>query len=220
MLFQDRALANSRRWAVAITTLLSFVLIVSATVTAATWPSADSGAGPAAIPAPATAADPCDAADCEEPSQPEIAAELPNLVFRTADGAEVSLGELRGSVVVVEFWASWCRYCEADVPVMKSLHGLMSDTRDFQLAGASISESAEAMWAYVDEHGIEWPQAQLEGGWKDDVTRAFGVRGVPSRYLIDRDGRATLLPRTDAEGMARLILKAIDGEPVVASTAR
>ena len=175
--------------------------------------SAGHGAGRATAPVD------CAGSDCVEIVEKPIAMPLPDLEFRDAKGTTVSLSSLEGKVVVVEFWASWCNFCQREVKQMKALHDLLAGD-EFQMVGVSLSQSAEDTQKFIEEHGVSWPQMHAEGGWASEAGEAFGVKGVPSRYLIDRSGQVTSLPRGNPERMAKLILEAIEGNQVMTATAR
>jgi len=161
----------------------------------------------------------CENSNCDEVVEVAVTSTLPDLEFRDADGTTVTLSSLDGKVVVVEFWASWCKFCQREVTQMKALHDLL-ESDEFQMVGVSLSESAEDTQKFIEEHGVSWPQMHAEGGWASEAGEAFGVKGVPARYLIDRSGQVTNLPRGNPERMAKLILDALEGNQVMTATAR
>jgi beta-lactamase regulating signal transducer with metallopeptidase domain/peroxiredoxin len=212
MLFRDSSQTSARRWAVSLTALCSLLLILAATTTAANWPGT-----------PPTTADghddDCEKSDCTPVPKKPIAAVLPDLEFQSPSGAPVSLSSLEGQVVVVEFWASWCKYCQREVAYMKDIHERLAGP-EFQMVGVSLSKTPEATQEFIEEHGVSWPQMHAEGGWQSEAGQAFGVTGVPARYLIDRTGQVTPLPRGNPERLARMIVDAIEGKQVVTAAAR
>ena len=119
------------------------------------------------------------------------------------------LGSLIGVVVQQKF-------CQAEVTQMKALHERLAG-EDFRMVGVSLSKTPEATREFIQEHDVRWPQMHAEGGWKSEARVAFGVKGVPSRYLIDRTGQVTLLPRGNPERVVQMILGAIDDKPVLSA---
>ena len=230
MLFRDPSQSDSRRWAMGLTVMCSLMLLLVATVAAANWPNA----GAAKDTETAAAAhdhancDPsnceasncdrsnCDPSNCAADRQEPLEVALPDLEFRSSYGETVRLADLQGEVVLVDFWASWCKFCQAEVTQMKALHERMAG-EDFRMVGVSLSKTSEATREFVEEHDVRWPQMHAEGGWKSEAGIAFGVKAVPSRYLIDRAGQVTLLPRGNPERLVEMILGAIDDKPVLSA---
>ncbi len=101
------------------------------------------------------------------------------------DGRPVSLAGLRGKVVWVDFWASWCPPCRAETPVLRDLYARHRDD-GLELVGVSVQESsAEDVRRYAETYGIEYPiVADLSG----DAFRTWGVYGLPTQFLVDRSG--------------------------------
>ncbi len=243
MLFRNPSPFRSRRRALGLTLIGSFLMILVATTTAANWP--DLNDAPVLVPAEqaervdtdngliagnrlnADCDCDCDQVDCDkdcanldcdqvkEQADGLVLSDLPNLVFESTYGEQVRLSDLRGQLVLIDFWAEWCKFCTAEAPQMARLHEQVG--RDVQILGVSFSKTLEETEAFVEEYGFVWPQLHAEGGWKSDVSQAFGVKGVPARYLIDRDGKVTLLPRGNPEQMTRMVLEAIEGNNVVAA---
>ncbi|MHC5035495.1 MAG: peroxiredoxin family protein, partial [Planctomycetota bacterium] len=121
--------------------------------------------------------------------------------------------------VFVSFWAAWCKYSQAEVEDLKALHSEAAGS-DFAMVGVSFSKDREQFEEFIEEHELTWPQMHAEEGWSSEAARAFDVKGVPSHFLIDRDGEATLLPRGNPERTVELVLKALAGGRVTQAVAR
>jgi thiol-disulfide isomerase/thioredoxin len=132
----------------------------------------------------------------------------------TLDGAPISLQELRGRVIWVDFWASWCPPCRAETPVLRDLYARHRDD-GLEVIGVSVQESsADDIRRYVDAYGIGYPiVADLTGS----IFRAWQVYGLPTQFILDRDGmiRAVVQGPVDAataEGLvAPLLAEGRDG---------
>lgn len=109
----------------------------------------------------------------------------PDVAFTTLDGERVALEDLRGQVVLVNFWATWCRPCRLEMPGFQKLYRDKMD-QGFTVVGVATDRGGRsAIDAFLREHGIEYPVA-LE---TRDTNLAFGgVSAIPTSFLIDRDG--------------------------------
>lgn len=109
----------------------------------------------------------------------------PEYSVETLDGAPLTSASLRGKVVLVNFWATWCVPCRVEMPLLERMYARHRD-RGFVLLGLSVDRGGvEAVRRFVQERGISYPVAIVGS----DVERAFGgIRGYPTSFLIDRDG--------------------------------
>jgi len=103
---------------------------------------------------------------------------------RLADGEELALSSLRGKVVLVNFWATWCRPCEAEMPAMERLYQSLKD-REFELVAISVDEKREDVAAFRERLGLSFP-ILLDPG--KDVAGEYQSQRFPESYLIGRDG--------------------------------
>jgi cytochrome c biogenesis protein CcmG/thiol:disulfide interchange protein DsbE len=110
----------------------------------------------------------------------------PNFALRTLDGSRtVRLSDLRGQVVVLNFWASWCADCRIEHP---NLAGAWQRYRDrgVVLLGVAFQDSPSASRAYLADFGGDWPQLADP---RFRIALAYGVYGVPETFVIGSDGR-------------------------------
>ena len=135
--------------------------------------------------------------------------EAPDLEFETTSGSKVRLSSLRGRVVLVDFWASWCRPCEEEVLQLKALERELGSA-DFEIVGVSLSENQESFEEFVADHQVPWPQRHEDGGWSSTAARAFEVRAIPSHFLVDRNGRYIQVPLGSPEHLARTAAELIN----------
>ncbi len=109
----------------------------------------------------------------------------PDFSFTTSEGEYIALEDLRGKVVVLDFWGTWCPPCVASVPSLRSLHKRFVKEPSFMLIGIS-SDSEEDVWrTFTSKEKMVWPQ-YLDRDRK--VQRAFGVRAFPTYIVIDHEG--------------------------------
>jgi cytochrome c biogenesis protein CcmG/thiol:disulfide interchange protein DsbE len=125
----------------------------------------------------------------------------PDLALTLFDGSETSLASLRGNVVVVNFWASWCVPCRQEAP---SLQWAWENYRDrgAVILGITYKDSRKASLAFVEEFGLTY----LNGpDLRGRISDTYGVTAVPETYIVDREGRIawTQIGEVTVEDLAR-----------------
>lgn len=110
----------------------------------------------------------------------------PALALPTWDGSPWSLARARREVVLVNFWASWCQPCRAEMPSMELLAQRHAD-QGFQVVAVNFRETDGAIQRFIDETGLDLPILRDRDG---AAAKAFGVRVFPSSIVIGRDGQA------------------------------
>lgn len=110
----------------------------------------------------------------------------PRYAYVGLDGRELSTESLRGKVVLVNFWATWCTPCRVEMPLLDAMHR-RHEAEGFVVVGLAVDRaSTEAVARYVRERGVTYPVAHVDAA----AERVFGgVRGYPTSFLIDRSGR-------------------------------
>ena len=110
-------------------------------------------------------------------------------------GEELSLKDLRGQVVLLDFWATWCPPCIAEIPNVKKTYEKYKDQK-FQIIGISLDRSSEPLEAYIEKEELGWLQY-----WDKSrkVSTLYKVQGIPSTFLIDGEG---VIRKTNLRGHA------------------
>jgi thiol-disulfide isomerase/thioredoxin len=111
------------------------------------------------------------------------------------DGTAFDQAALAGKVVLVDFWATWCGPCVAEIPRVRELYRRYGP-RGFEVVGVSLDEDREALEAFVTEKEIPWPiivDARPEDGGRPLLAGRYGIRGIPTMILVGRDGRVVSL---------------------------
>ena len=106
--------------------------------------------------------------------------------FQVTDlkGEELSLKNLRGQVVLLDFWATWCGPCIVEMPKVKRTYKKYKD-QNFQIIGVSLDRSMEPLEVYIQKEGLAWLHYWDKSR---EVSNLYGVRGIPSTFLIDGKG--------------------------------
>ncbi len=111
-----------------------------------------------------------------------LGSQAPNWTLETPEGEMMSLSDLRGKVVVMDFWATWCMPCRQVMPVLQELHDTYGD--DLVVIGVNTWEQADDPAGFLNQMGLTY-QVLLGG---DDVAVEYLVEGIPTFYVIDQNG--------------------------------
>ncbi|MFY0675359.1 MAG: TlpA family protein disulfide reductase [Bacteroidia bacterium] len=111
----------------------------------------------------------------------------PQFTLKNLDGEEVSLNDFKGKVVYIDFWASWCGPCMQQVPYAKALKEEYADNKDMVFLYISIDKDAKAWRQAVEEKELKGVHV-LAKDFKHDVPQSYNVSGIPTYYIIGRDG--------------------------------
>jgi thiol-disulfide isomerase/thioredoxin len=115
------------------------------------------------------------------------------LAFNEAiTGKSISMADLKGKVVVIDFWATWCGPCVAELPTMKKLYAEYQP-KGVEFIGVSLdapeSEGGlEALKKFVAEKKIEWPQYYQGNGWESEFSMKWGINSIPALFVVDQQG--------------------------------
>jgi len=112
------------------------------------------------------------------------------------NGNHVKLSELKGKVVLIDFWASWCGPCRHNNPNLVKLYNKFRN-KGFEIYGVSLDDNENSWKKAVTHDKLTWIQVIDENGWESSSARIYGVDMIPSSFLIDRRGIIRII---NAEG--------------------
>lgn len=153
------------------------------------------------------------ATDCEEDQPSGTASAEPNIdvlqfvvgkpfefVLKDVSGRIIRSADMKGKVILVDVWATWCAPCRASTPEIKRLYAELDGK--LEVVGISVDKRAAAPRSYAEKHGLTWPQV-----WAGSLLRRIEARGIPFYLVIDKKGilHGTKLGGRPPETMLRVL---------------
>jgi peroxiredoxin len=129
-----------------------------------------------------------------------------DLQFIAVDGRKVDLAKLKGKVVLIDFWATWCGPCVGEVPDVKKVYDQFH-SQGFEIIGISLDKEQGQLTQFVADHKMDWPQFFDGKYWQNKYARQFGIESIPAMWLIDKKGVLRVVDaRTDLNGQVEKLL--------------
>ncbi len=110
---------------------------------------------------------------------------IPNFTLTTFDGETIRSADLRGKVLVINFWASWCKPCEQEAADLEAAWRFYQSRGDVIFLGVDYVDTEPEARAYLEKFEITYPNGPDLG---TRISQAFRIRGVPETYIVDRNG--------------------------------
>ena len=117
-----------------------------------------------------------------------IGSEAPEIRQQTPGGGTVALSELRGKVVLIDFWASWCRPCRIENPNVKRVYDRYAK-KGFEILGVSLDRDQAAWVKAIKDDDLPWKHVSDLGFWNNAAAQEYGVSSIPFTVLLDREGK-------------------------------
>ena len=136
------------------------------------------------------------------------------MVFTAADGRAVDLKTLRGKVVLIDFWATWCGPCKAEIPNVKKVYAAYHD-KGFEVVGialedgkltpkdtaeqsaAKLVKAKKVLTDFTAANAMPWPQYFDGKFWKNEISTQYSIQSIPAMFLLDQSGKVV---STNARG--------------------
>lgn len=112
----------------------------------------------------------------------------PDFSQQTPDGKTLALSDLRGKVVLIDFWASWCRPCRIENPNVRKIYAKYAK-KGFEILGVSLDRDHAAWVKAIQDDELPWKHVSDLGFWNNAAAQQYGVASIPYTVLVDRDGK-------------------------------
>jgi thiol-disulfide isomerase/thioredoxin len=115
-------------------------------------------------------------------------AQFPDFLERDLAGKLFSIADYKGKVVLVDFWATWCPPCLAEMPNVIAAYNKHHD-RGFEIIGVSLDDDKSTLERFIKDSKMPWPEYFDGLHWKNKLAVKYGVQSIPSNYLLDGSGK-------------------------------
>jgi peroxiredoxin len=117
---------------------------------------------------------------------------LDDFTLEDSQGDQVSLSDFKKKTVLIEFWASWCSYCNAEAPKLNLLYEDYRD-QEFEILGVSIDEVKDAWISGIQKHNINYTQVNDPKGFDAPLIKKYDIHSIPKMILVDGEGKVLLI---------------------------
>jgi thiol-disulfide isomerase/thioredoxin len=134
---------------------------------------------------------------------------FPDFNEKDLAGEPLSIARFKGKVVLVDFWATWCGPCVAELPNVLAAYNKYHD-KGFEIIGVSLDQNGDDLKSFLKEKGMVWPQYFDGKGWGSKLGQKYGIDSIPATFLLDQEGKIVAKglrgPALDAQ-LAKMLSK-------------
>jgi thiol-disulfide isomerase/thioredoxin len=140
-------------------------------------------------------------------TQASLGKEPLDLKFEAVDGTAVDLAKLRGKVVLLDFWATWCGPCRAEIPNVVATYNRLH-SQGFEIVGISLDQDKGLMVRFTKAAGMTWPEYFDGKSWANEISARYGITAIPAAWVLDKKGfvRSTEARGADLEQQVKGLL--------------
>jgi len=115
-------------------------------------------------------------------------AKFPDFTEKDVDGKSLSLANYKGKTVLVDFWATWCGPCKAELPNVIETYNKYH-AKGFEIVGISLDTDKEKLKSFIKEKDMTWQQYFDGKGWQNKLSTQYGITAIPATFLLDGEGK-------------------------------
>ena len=139
-----------------------------------------------------------------------VGAKFPDFNEKDVEGKPLSLADHKGKAVLIDFWATWCPPCRAEIPNVVATYEKYHD-QGFDIIGVSLDQEREKLLSYTKQNEMTWPQFFDGQGWGNKLAVKYGIESIPATYLLDGNG-VIIAKDVRGEALEPAVAKALTGK--------